>query len=179
MKAIIFDTETTGLLLPSAAPLEKQPKIIEIGALLVDGETILAELSQLIDPGEDISAEITKITGITDADLVGMPTFKDALPVLWPFFEGADALIAHNASFDAGMLRNELKRVGREDFPWPPKTICTVQEFVHVFGYRPNLKKLYERYTGNALQQTHRAIEDCRALHEALIAADFFSKIGG
>ena len=65
MIAIIFDTETTGLLLPSSAPLEKQPRIIELGALKVDANGVLDELNQLLDPEQTITAEITKITGIT------------------------------------------------------------------------------------------------------------------
>ena len=179
MKAIIFDTETTGLLLPSSAPLEKQPRIIELGAILVSTETgIIGELTQLINPEMEISAEITKITGITNEDLVGKPTFKEYLPTLRAFFDGADMLICHNAPFDSGMLRNDLKRAGCDDFPWPAETICTAQEYTPVVGKRPRLLQLYEIIMGKPLAQTHRALEDAMAVYEILDKDKFFSQLG-
>ena len=36
VKIIMFDTETTGLLLPEGAPLENQPQIIEFAAIAMD-----------------------------------------------------------------------------------------------------------------------------------------------
>lgn len=178
MKAIIFDTETTGLLLPSSAPLEKQPRIIELGAVLVSTETgIIGELTQLINPEMEISAEITKITGITNEDLVGKPTFKEYLPTLRAFFDGADMLICHNAPFDSGMLRNDLKRVGCDDFPWPAETICTAQEYTPVVGKRPRLLQLYEVIMGKPLAQTHRALDDAMAVYEILDKDKFFDQL--
>lgn len=179
MKAIIFDTETTGLLLPSSATLEKQPRIIELGAILVSTETgIIGELTQLINPEMEISAEITKITGITNEDLVGKPTFKEYLPTLRAFFDGADMLICHNAPFDSGMLRNDLKRAGCDDFPWPAETICTAQEYTPVVGKRPRLLQLYEIIMGKPLAQTHRALDDAMAVYEILDKDKFFSQLG-
>lgn len=178
MKAIIFDTETTGLLLPSSAPLEKQPRIIELGALAVSTETgIVGELSQLINPQMDISAEITKITGITNEDLVGKPTFAEYLPTLRSFFEGADMLICHNAPFDLGMLKNDLKRAACEDFPMPAEIICTAQEYTPVVGKRPRLLQLYEIIMGKPLAQTHRALDDAMAVFEILDKDKFFDQL--
>jgi DNA polymerase III epsilon subunit-like protein len=177
MKSIIFDTETTGLLLPSSAPIECQPRIIELGAIAVEGDTIIAELSQLLSPGHDISPEITKITGITNDQLVGMPSFGVFLPDLIKFFAGADVLICHNASFDSMMLRNDLTRVGCCDFPWPITTICTVQEYQPMFGKRPSLKVLYQRIIGEPLAQTHRALDDVMAMYAFLKKDKFFEQL--
>ena len=177
MKAIIFDTETTGLLLPSAAPLEKQPRIIELGALAVSETEILGELSQLLDPQVEITAEITKITGLTNEDLKGKPTFKEFAPQLAEFFRGADFLICHNAPFDVGMLKNDLKRAGIEDFPWPTTTLCTAQEYTPVMGKRPKLLALYEHIIGKPLAQTHRALDDAMAVYEVLAKDKFFDQI--
>lgn len=179
MKAIIFDTETTGLLLPSSAPLEKQPRIIELGALKVSPEAgILGELSQLIHPQVEITAEITKITGITNDDLVGKPTFAEFLPTLRAFFEDADMLICHNAPFDVGMLKNDLARAGCEDFPMPAEIICTAQEYTPVVGKRPRLIQLYEIVMGKPLAQTHRALDDAMAVYEVLQKDKFFEQLG-
>ncbi len=179
MRAIIFDTETTGLLLPSSADVSKQPKIIELGAIVVDETGVVAELSQLLNPNEEISAQITKITGIKNEDLVGKPTFSEYLPQLKAFFEGATMLICHNAPFDSGMLKNDLLRAGCEDFVWPETTICTVQEYTPMFGRRPKLTQLYEKVVGKPLAQTHRALDDVLALYEVLKTDNFFEQLNG
>lgn len=179
MKAIIFDTETTGLLLPSTAPVEKQPRIIELGALVCSESAILGELSQLLDPQVEITAEITKITGLTNDDLKGKPTFKEFAPQLADFFRGADYLICHNAPFDVGMLKNDLKRAGIEDFPWPETIICTAQEYTPMMGKRPKLLALYEKVIGVPLAQTHRALDDAMAVYEVLTKDKFFEQLLG
>lgn len=179
MKAIIFDTETTGLLLHSSVPVEKQPKVIELGAIAVSESGVIAELSQLLNPGQEITAEITKITGITNEDLVGKPTFAEFLPQLKQFFAGSDMLICHNAPFDTGMLKNDLIRAACEDFPWPKTIICTVQEYQPLFGKRPSLKVLYHRIMGEELAQTHRALDDVMAVYAVLQKDKFFEQLFG
>lgn len=177
MRFAIFDTETTGLLKPSVVPLEKQPKIIEFGLMITDGSATVAEHNWLIDPKEQITDEIKKITGIQQSDIDGQPTFSELLPEIVQALKGVDVLVCHNAPFDVGMLTNELKRCGAlEDFKMPDTVICTVQEYKPVFGFRPKLTNLYEHFVGKKLAQTHRAIDDVRALHEALVAAKFFGQ---
>lgn len=176
MIAVIFDTETTGLLLPSTAPLEKQPRIIEIGAVKVDLDTeeVFDEVSQLINPECELDPKITKITGIKPEDLADKPTFVQVLPVLQRLFRGAEFLVCHNAPFDVGMLKNELRRAEVWDFPWPGHTVCTVAEYTHMFGRRPKLTELYERVLGEPLAQTHRALDDVKALHAVLTKDGYF-----
>ena len=173
---IVFDTETTGLLLPSSAAIEDQPRIIEIGAVKITGGDI-EEFSQLIYPGVQISSKITKITGIKNEDLVGKPTFEDIVSDLCAFFEDSGKLICHNASFDLGMLELELKRCGFDGFPIPDDVICTVYEYMPEFGRRPTLKELYNKIIGKQLEQTHRALDDAVALHKLLLKDNFYDKI--
>lgn len=190
MRSIILDVETTGLLKPAATPLEQQPQIIELGALYIDDDgSVIRTINQLLYPGVPLPKKITQITGITDEDLVDKPTFKGCLPLLIEFFKGADSLIAHNAPFDAGMLKNELLRidcgcdydhnytVADCCFPWPKETICTIQEYKAMMGKWPKLTELYQKIIGEPLKQTHRALDDCIALHEILVKDDFFKKI--
>ena len=178
MRAIIFDTETTGLLKHESARLDEQPRIIEIGAIKVDLDSgeIIEKLDQLINPEMVISPEITKITSITNEMLVGKPTFADFYDKLVQFFKDADVLICHNAAFDTGMLKVELKRLKR-DFPLPKRVLCTVEQYHHEFGHRPKLTQLYEKKCGKPLMQKHRAVGDCEALYEALSADGFFKCI--
>lgn len=179
MKVVIFDTETTGLLLPSSAPLEKQPRIIELGIVVVEDGKKTGEHNWLIYPECDISAEITKITGITNDDLKGKPLFRQLLAEIEEVFGGSDIGIAHNAPFDVGMLTNELKLCAREGFPWPTEIICTAQEYTPMFGKRPRLIHLYEKVMGRPLAQTHRAIDDAMAVFEVLEQDKFFNQLIG
>ncbi len=190
MRTIIFDTETTGL--PQRGqPLAAQPQIIEIGAVLVDDRfehgdpSRLTFYSQLINPGVPIPAIITKITGLQDADLVGHPMFLDVWsgfprstdpedsskfieePGFATLLLGCDRLIAHNAPFDVEMLSNELTRIEIDPATVLPKEIiCTVSELNHIFGRRAKMTELYEKLLGKPLEQTHRALDDARALYE-------------
>jgi len=169
MISLVFDTETTGLPLPDCADLDKQPRIIELAVARIEHGKIVAEHSWLFDPECPLSAEITKITGLTDADLAGKPKFRELLGEIEEAFGGAEQLIAHNAPFDVGLLGFELSRAARTGFPWPPTTICTVQEFMHEKGRRLKLTQLYELKMGRPLAQTHRALDDVRALCEIVI----------
>ena len=164
---VVFDTETTGLPLHPSAPLDKQPKIIELGAALLNerGE-VVDTFQQLLHPGEEITAEITKITGITNDQLVGQPKFADVLPQLREFFGRAFAVFAHNLPFDRALLRFDLQRAGCEDFPWPPDEYCTVGLHKAQWGRNPKLTELYQFAMNKPLPQTHRALDDVMALVE-------------
>ena len=169
MISLVFDSETTGLPLPSSAPLDKQPRIIELSIARIEDGKIISEHSWLIDPECSLTAEITKITGLTDADLTGKPKFRELISEIEQAFAGADQLIAHNAPFDVGLLKFELARIGKADFTWPKQTVCTVQEYLHEKGRRLKLTELYKMKIGNELKQTHRAMDDVRALCEIVI----------
>lgn len=129
----------------------------------------MLEASWLINPGELITPEITKITGITNEMVAEKPLFHVVLPDIRRAFEGVDMFIAHNATFDIDCLKHELQRAGCTDFPWPPESMCTVQEYVHLFARRPKLTELYEHMLGKPLKQQHRALGDVRALVEIVL----------
>ncbi len=169
---IIFDTETSGLPLHPSAPLSKQPKIIELGLMLLDPKTgaELDSYNQLIDPGEPISAEITKITGITQADVDGQPRFKDVVDDIARFFVRATTVVAHNLPFDKSLLMYDLARCGRSSsLWWPKKEMCTVSLYTPEWGRMPKLTELYAAKIGKPLEQSHRALDDCRALVEIIL----------
>lgn len=167
---VVFDTETTGLTLHPDAPLSKQPKVIELGVALVDRRGQVVEtLSQLVHPGEAITDEIVKITGITNADLVGAPTFRECLGPLRHVFAQGAAVFAHNLPFDRAMMRNELARIDCLDFPWPSREYCTVGMHSHLWGRNPKLTELYEWAMGKPLPQSHRALDDVLKLTEVVV----------
>jgi DNA polymerase-3 subunit alpha (Gram-positive type) len=169
MKTIVLDCETTGLTKPSSVDLSQQPQIIELALAVIEDGALLSEHEWLINPGKPLTEEIIKITRITDDMLADKPAFPAVLPEIIGVFAGADQLVAHNASFDTACLTYELQRCGCADFPWPERTTCTVQEYVHEFGHRPRLTQLYERKIGKPLDQKHRAMSDVQALVEILL----------
>lgn len=169
MKAVILDTETTGLLKHPRAKDHLQPRCIEFGAVVINekGEQ-LEELELLINPEQKLEPIITKITGLTDADLADKPLFQHIHPDITRLVEGCDAVIAHNLPFDKGIIDREYARLGIE-LTWPAIQLCTVQENVPVYGYRIKLKDLFKEVTGRVWTQNHRALDDVKALAEVVV----------
>ena len=160
---IVFDTETTGLLEPEARPLSQQPYIIELAAVKVDDETL--EKGQSIwfkaKPPIPLSPVITKITGLTDEDFKEAQPFAASFKVLVEFFLGERKLVAHNLSYDVGMLSLELRRLDRMvRFPWPPEHLCTMELTKDLFGKWPKQQDLYKHYFAEEAHQEHRAMSD-------------------
>lgn len=167
---LVYDTETTGLTLHPDAEMRKQPRMIEFGAALLSPQTgeVVDTWNVLINPGEPLPAIITKITGITDADLVGASPFAAVLPAMRMMFERATCVMAHNLPFDRAILRGELARLDVFDFPWPSQEICTVGLYKDHWGRNPKMTELYEFVLDKPLAQTHRALDDVMALVEII-----------
>lgn len=166
---LVFDTETTGLTLHPTAPLAKQPKIIEFGGiLLADGEAV-EEISFLINPQENLTQEIVEITGITDKDLSDQKSFIRHVDRLEKLFARCNRVAAHNMPFDKAMMMNELRRCGKDGaFPWPAREMCTVGIYKEQWGRNPKLTELYADIMGKPMAQTHRALDDVKALVEII-----------
>jgi len=171
MKALVFDFETTGLTLHPNAKPHLQPRAIEYAGVLIDAAGVEhGELNFLCQPGQEISAEITKITGITNEDLATATPFANWLPRLRGQFIRADILIAHNLPFDHAILAHELALAGAsEGWPWPRINLCTAQTYEPLWGRRPRLIDLHEAVLGEKYDQTHRALDDVRALAKIVV----------
>ena len=100
---VAFDTETTGF-------SQKNDRIVEIGAVKFRGDgEVLAVTNWLMNPQREIPFYATQVHGITTEMAAKAPVFAE----IWPEFEafcGDAILLAHNASFDIGFVRAELKR---------------------------------------------------------------------
>lgn len=165
----VFDTETTGLPLHRDADIREQPKIIEFGGIITDGDDILFEDQFICNPGQDIEPVIIGITGLTNDDLRDQPPFAHFVERVKNYFAKCDAVIAHNLSFDKAMVRWDLQRIGRQlsDVCWFDDTIeiCTVEQTFHQYGRRMKLRELYNLLVG-PYTQSHRSLSDVMALHE-------------
>ena len=163
MEFVVFDTETTGLLQPSNSPLEAQPEIIEFYGVRMNEEfEILSEVNQLILPVQSISQEITRITGIDNRMVENKPAFGDVAEDITKLIDGADLLVAHNISFDNGMLDVCYKRIGMER-PKADHDLCTVEATMSMKGFRLSLTRLHQMLF-NSNFKAHRAKDDVFAL---------------
>jgi DNA polymerase-3 subunit epsilon len=123
MKILAFDTETTGMpdwSQPSESP--QQPHLVEIAALLYDGDAEVDSFHTLIKPNGwawDDDNEAFKVHGITAERCMdeGMPE-TSAVALFLALHARADMRVAHNESFDARILRIALKRYGNGASGW-------------------------------------------------------------
>lgn len=158
---VFLDLETTG-----ANPLHD--RIIEVGLCEVAGGEPDREWSTLVNPGRTFSPFIEQLTGIANAMTAEAPTFAEIAEELFNRLAGR-LLVAHNARFDYGFLKNEFRRQG---ITLPERTLCTVKLSRALFPQhrRHNLDALVERH-GLDAQNRHRALGDARLVRE------FFRKI--
>jgi len=161
---VVFDTETTGLLLPSAAGAEHQPHIVELTALKMNRDfQITDELILRLNPQADIQDEATKVHKITNEDVKYCPTFAKKFYEIASFFLGCTYCIGHNIMFDKTMLYFELMRIDKTlSFPWPPITIDTMEQSKQFNGYHMNLTNLHIKLFGEAFEGAHSAETDTR-----------------
>jgi DNA polymerase III epsilon subunit-like protein len=164
MKALVFDTETTGLVKNRTLRLDQQPEIIEWYSCIADLKTgkTSRTCEFLVRPTKPISAEITKITGITNEMVANMSPMKIVGRRFISEVEKADVVIGHNVRFDMDMLEIEAERYGWK-VKWP-RVICTIEQTIHVKGFRLNLNALHQECFGTSFSGAHRAGEDVQAL---------------
>jgi len=154
----IVDVETTG-----TSP--GYDRIIEVGVLKVKGGAVVDRFSTLVDPERSIPYHIESLTGITNKDLSGAPTFCDIKEELIQLLDGC-VFVAHNARFDYGFLRNEF---GREGIDFSARCLCTARLSRKLFPQerRHGLDSIIQRF-GIACQNRHRALDDAQVLWEFL-----------
>lgn len=174
--SIIFDTETTGLTKPTFSDLKDQPRIIELGAILVSetGE-ILETFVQIFNPQVLLSEEIKAKFPWTDEMLATKPIFADLIPSLRTLFYKASVAIGQNVIFDCNLVKYDAIRAGCDFFPIPEKKIDTVHEYFHRYGYRPKLSALYRDIIGEEIQDAHRALPDAMSVYKILMKEGFWN----
>lgn len=156
---VVFDIETTGL---SAV----NDMITEIGAIKVENGKIIDTFSQLINPERPIPEKITNLTGITDDMVKDKPTIGEIINDFKEFIKD-HVLVAHNASFDVGFIREKFKLFNL-DLNNP--VLDTLELSRAVF---PDLKSHKLNIIANHLNieliNHHRAVDDAKATAEILI----------
>lgn len=167
MKYLLFDTETTNLLKPSAANVRDQPRIIEFFGMLCDEDgKEIDRFETLINPGIPITEEITRITGLTNEDVRDAGSFAEVADQIQGIISAASAVVAHNLSFDYAMVSIEFDRLSGRKCLWPLVRICTVENTEHLKGTRLKLMDLHAHLFGVGFEAAHRARNDVMAMHK-------------
>ncbi|MCB9726205.1 MAG: 3'-5' exonuclease [Spirochaetaceae bacterium] len=177
MKALIFDTETTGMVEFRKPPEDpSQPDLIQLGMMLVETAdwTPRARTSMLVKlpEGARIDPGAQEAHGISEEDcarygiesVVACSLFNQACLQ-------ADIIVAHNLSFDASIMKTALFRLGRKPHRMDGRQlVCTKEASTDVlklpgkYGYKwPTLAEAYLHYTGRELEGAHDAFVDTEA----------------
>ncbi len=157
MRYIAFDVET---------PNRYNNRMSAIGISVIEDGQIVDAFYSLVDPEQPFDWFNTRLTGISAESVSGAPTF----PALWEQIEpvlSSGVLVAHNASFDMGVLRHCLCDYG---IAWKPavQALCTVVMGRSLLpGISHKLNDMCDYY-GICLDH-HRADSDSNACAEILI----------
>lgn len=93
---VALDLETTGL-----SP--NYDKIIEIGAVRYEDGRETGRYECFVNPGINITKQITEVTGITDEMVKDSPYIEDIIGEFLDFV-GDDILLGHNITFDYSFI---------------------------------------------------------------------------
>ncbi len=153
---IALDVETTGL-----SP-QNGDRVIEIGAVAIENQGIIAEFSSLIDVDKRIPWQVQQVHSITNEMLSGEPKPDEIWSEFYEFIAGS-ILVAHNASFDIGFLRHEFDLLG---MTLNNRSLCTLKMSRKLYPHLPDHKlETVSRYllgeSANQMQR-HRALDDAK-----------------
>lgn len=156
----IIDVETTGL-------DPAKDSLIEVAALKVRDFKIIDSYSSLINPGIEIDAFISNLTGITNDQLRLAPDSEDVLRHLYTFLSD-DIIVGHNVNFDINFLYDNFNQY---------LGIFFTNDFIDTLRLSKRYYKGVPSYKLDALAKhlniplsiSHRALADCETTHQLYI----------
>ncbi|MFG6324049.1 MAG: PolC-type DNA polymerase III [Lachnospiraceae bacterium] len=156
---VVFDIETTGF-----SPVTN--RIIEIGAVKVVNGQIVDRFSTFVNPEVPIPFEIEKLTSINDSMVIDAETIETVLPKFLAFV-GDAVLVAHNAGFDVGFIKENARR----------QNISADFTYVDTVAIARTLLTGQAKYTLDAVAKTlkislenhHRAVDDAECTAEIFV----------
>ena len=156
---VVFDIESTGL-------DKNKCKVIEIGAVKVENGKITDRWSTFVNPGVKIPRNITDLTSITDSMVKDALTFEEQIDDFIKFCEGS-VMVAHNANFDMGFMKEESKNCGRSfDLPYLDTMVLARCMYKELPNHR--LATLC-KHLGVINAHHHRAVDDAEATAQAFV----------
>jgi DNA polymerase-3 subunit epsilon len=154
----LVDCETTGLHV-------KHDHLTELSVLIITEQGIERTWHTLLKPLRPIPAMIERLTGITNELVSDAPTFAEVAAELSIILDGC-VFVAHNARFDYGFIKNNLKHVG---VSFCPAILCTIKLFKKLYPFLSSYK-LNDLALENGLSTEghHRAEADTFLLYQLL-----------
>lgn len=154
-RMLVLDVETTGM-------DYRKHKVIELGLTLIEFSSVKGEFGRVIDryngfedPGEPLTEEITKLTGITDEMVTGQHFDDERVAKL---ISMADLVVAHNAGFDRPFAETRFQDLKKK---W---WACTFKEGPWDALMTGSAKLEYLCYkVGGFFYEAHRALTDVEA----------------
>lgn len=158
-KYVIIDIETDGLNF-------RENKIIEIGALKVEGEKT-NQLHRLIKVERELSNQISSLTGIT-MELLEMKgvDLSDAINDFLDFI-GENILVGYNINFDISFINNSLNQLKRTPLNNRNLDIQAIVKKEQPFLESYSLQNVLESYGVGGIVP-HRALEDAQLIQKLI-----------
>lgn len=160
MSLVIFDLETTGINI-------NVDRIVEFGAILVEGRKVKRTIELRINPEIPIPPQATSVHGITNAHVDGCPTIREVGQDIVDFI--GDSILGgfNSTQYDVPLLLNELSRagVGHDLYSRPQ---IDVLRLYRALRPKKDLAGIYEEYTGKQMSGAHNAMCDVLATWDIL-----------
>ena len=137
-----------------------------IGLARVEGSRVTQRVYRLIRPPFRWF-EFSALHGIDWPLVQGAPTFAELWPSLAPLFCDVDFVAAHNAPFDAGVLRKTCEWYG---LPMPDLPFRCTLKLARSWGLRPAKLSDVAAHLGIPLRH-HHAGSDAAACAKIMLAA--------
>lgn len=157
---VVFDIETTGL-------NPKNDNIIEIGAVKISNRKVIDSFSTFVHIDKKLPGKIIELTSITDDMLQGQPEIDEALPAFLDFAKGC-VLVAHNAKFDLGFIKEKAKVLSIENYNPPVLDTLELSKALIKDVKNHRLNTLTKKLGINLINH-HRAVDDANATGQLLI----------
>lgn len=156
-----FDLETTG------TDTEKD-RIVEIAVSILSPDMQIKTVSRRVNPTIPIPEGASAVHGITDADVVNEPTFKQISKGLLQMLEGCDIAGFNSNTYDVPLLYNEFARAG---IIWDYEQFLMIDVCTLFKRKEPrDLKAAVKFYLGKDLEDAHSAKADIEATVDVFIA---------
>ena len=166
----VTDVETTG-------QKSDDSEIIEIATVKVKNGKIEEEFCSYVKPQTPIPDFITKMTGITNDDVVNSPKAETVLKGWLDFIQDGEFFCAHNVMFDYDFIYKCLQVCNLPlDNLRKLKFFCTVKAARVMYPELPS-RKLGDlvKHFNISVDKRHRALDDAKATAQILLI--FFEHI--
>jgi CBS domain-containing protein len=156
LDCVVLDTETTGLDAATA-------RLVQIGAVRIDAGVLRPErcLDSLVAPGIPVPPASSAVHGVTDAALVGAPTFAQLAQPLRDFI-GRSIVVGHTIGFDLTILHREAELARCSWPPLPALDVRTLAELARPSLAQYDLDRI-AAVLGVTIEGRHTALGDAMA----------------